>query len=84
MCGKMEISVCLGSSCFSRGNKQIVQVIQEYVSKQNLNNQVELKGAHCFSNCVNGPVIKINDNEFHSIDKDKIVNIFESYITKQV
>jgi len=79
---KIEIIICLGSSCFSRGNKQVVQVIKEYLKKHHLEEAVNFKGNHCFSNCVEGPVVKINNQEYFQVDEEKIVNILNQYFHK--
>lgn len=79
---KTEIIICLGSSCFSRGNKQVVQVIKEYLKKHHLEEVVNFKGNHCFSNCVEGPVVKINNKEYFQVDEEKIVHILNQYFQR--
>ncbi len=37
---KKEIVICLGSSCFARGNKQTVKIIQDYLKNNNLEKDV--------------------------------------------
>ncbi len=52
--------ICLGSSCFSRGNKDVVMFIKEYLRKHHLEDKVIFKGARCMGNCSNGPNLTIN------------------------
>lgn len=58
-----EIVICMGSSCFSRGNKATVKMIQNYLKMRRLEDEVLLKGAHCMGLCDQGPVIKVNNDE---------------------
>lgn len=76
---KHEIVICMGSSCFSRGNKKVVATIQDYLEKNNLKEQVKLRGAHCFGNCVNGPNLIIDNTMFNNINSEKIVPILDTF-----
>lgn len=60
MTPETEMNICLGSSCFSRGNKDVVMFIKEYLRKHHLDDKVIFKGARCMGNCSNGPNLTIN------------------------
>jgi NADH:ubiquinone oxidoreductase subunit E len=60
MTRETEMNICLGSSCFSRGNKDVVMFIKEYLRKHHLEDKVIFKGARCMGNCSNGPNLTIN------------------------
>ena len=74
-----KIKICLGSSCFSRGNKNGVRIIQEYLVKNKLEDSVYFSGAHCFGNCSEGPVLKINDVEYKDVESTDIKAILDEY-----
>ena len=67
----------MGSSCFSRGNKQTLKVIQLYLKDHQLERDVILKGNHCFSDCSNGPVLKIGAKVYEQVNQDRILEILE-------
>ena len=75
MAEKIELNICLGSSCFARGNKKIVHAIQSYVEDHELGDKVELKGGHCFGNCANGPILKVGDKMFESVNYIDVIDI---------
>ncbi len=65
---KTEITICLGSSCFSRGNKNTLRIIDEFLKENQLKDRVHFRGNHCFGRCEAGPVLKINDRLLERVD----------------
>lgn len=72
---KFEIIVCMGSSCFARGNAQNLEFIENYIKENNLNAKIELAGSRCEGNCAKGPNIIVNGIEYYSVDEEKIKEI---------
>lgn len=75
----VEIIICMGSSCFSRGNKKALELIKDFLKEKNLEQQVVFKGAHCFGLCENGPVIKINDTVIRQVDASNVGALLEPF-----
>lgn len=75
---RKEIKICMGSSCFSRGNKQTLQVIQKYLKDHHLEREIVLKGNHCFSDCSAGPVLKIGNKVYEQVSSDKVLEILDT------
>ena len=67
-----EIEICLGSSCFSRGNKEIKRSIDDFLQNNSLTNKVKFKGAHCFGDCNLGPLIRINGKAYERVNSSNI------------
>lgn len=76
---KTEIVICLGSSCFARGNKHIVELIKNYLKENKLEDNVYFHGNHCFGHCQNGPLLKINDHIHTEINEDKVFEILNNH-----
>jgi len=72
---KMEIVICLGSSCFSRGNKKTLAEIQKFLKNNRLEEKVYFHGAHCFGECAGGPWIKINEKSYGDINEYNVIEI---------
>lgn len=72
-----EIEICLGSSCFSRGNRDVVQIIREYLRKNHLDDKVMLRGARCMNRCSEGPFIIINGKTFVQTTAQDIEKILD-------
>jgi len=73
-----DLNNLLGSSCFSRGNKEIVQIIKDFLKKNHLTDKVLLRGARCMNRCSEGPFIIINGMTFSSIGVQDIEKILEN------
>ncbi len=74
-----EIVICMGSSCFSRGNKGGVAIIKQYLRDKNLEAQVVFRGSHCFGECENGPVLKIGDEKYTQVDTGMITELLDKH-----
>ena len=77
-----EIVICLGSSCFARGNKKTLLRIQQYISDHGLEESIKFRGNHCFGKCKDGPVLKINGQEYKGVDESSIIEILERELGK--
>jgi NADH:ubiquinone oxidoreductase subunit E len=77
MSNRYEMQICLGSSCFSRGNKDVVQFIREYLRKNHLDDKVVFKGARCLGHCSNGPNLIINGKVIEGIGLTQVEKILE-------
>lgn len=75
MAKKLELHICLGSSCFARGNKKMVHDVQSYVEDKQLQDKILLKGGHCFANCVKGPIVKFHDEIHENVTFTDVVNM---------
>jgi len=73
----IEMEICLGSSCFSRGNKEVVMFIRDYLQKYHLDDRVVFKGARCMGLCSNGPNMRINKRVFEEVTISRIEGILD-------
>jgi NADH:ubiquinone oxidoreductase subunit E len=69
------ITVCMGSSCFSRGNCTNAEFVQRYVEEHNLSGSVTVKGCLCEGECKNGPNIKINNKLFSHVSPEGLEDL---------
>jgi len=77
MAQRIEMQICLGSSCFSRGNKEVVMFIKEYLKKNHLDDRIIFKGSRCMGLCSNGPNLRINEKIIEGVTISKIESILE-------
>jgi NADH:ubiquinone oxidoreductase subunit E len=84
MAQRIEIQICLGSSCFSRGNKDVVMYIKEYLRKNHLDDKIIFKGARCMGHCSNGPNMIINGVNIEDVTLSKIESILEKEFARYI
>lgn len=77
---KVEVLICLGSSCFSRGNKELLESIQKYLADNDLNRFVSFKGKLCSNICKSGPTISINGNVLKEVHFNTAITHIENAI----
>jgi len=79
---KVNITICVGSSCHLKGSYEIVQFLKEIIKSNVLEQKIILKGCFCMEKCTEGVNIKINEElysvgsviEMKEIFQDKVVN----------
>ncbi len=72
------LEICMGSSCFARGNREFIHIIEEYINTNTLEVEVNLRGCLCNNECGNGPVMKVDDVEHNQLTEEKVMNVLES------
>jgi len=76
-----EISICMGSSCFARGNKATLQQIKQYIEVHNIEDKVIFKGSRCFDKCGKGPNLMIDDKLFHQVRAENVETILDQFFS---
>lgn len=79
---KTKLVLCLGSSCYSRGNQYVLELVKKYLNDNNLKDVTDFRGQLCTGNCSHGPILKINDVVFNDIDTNNIIKILNKHYFK--
>ena len=66
-----------------KGSRQIIEQLQELVKENKLEDQVELCGAFCMKNCVNGVCVTV-DGQLFSVKPETTKEFFETEILSKV
>ncbi len=70
--------ICLGSSCFARGNKGLLKTITQYIKDNNLQDRVNFHGGHCFGHCADGPILKVDEVMYTNVDDLRALEILNN------
>ena len=79
----IKITICIGSSCHIMGSRQVVEQLQHLISKNDLNDKVELVGTFCMGRCQEGVCVTVNDT-FYSVTPDTVDDFFNKEILSEV
>lgn len=80
---KIQVIVCMGSSCFSRGNSRMVKLLQDYIGTTGAEARVEIAGSLCENQCTCGPNITINGARCSAATPEKCVQLLQQHLSKQ-
>lgn len=79
----IQVTICMGSSCFSRGNNQNLEVVRSWLAAHGKEASVELKGCRCGNNCGDGPNLWINGTRYQEVLPEKIPALLEKVFTEE-
>ena len=77
MLRRTPVILCLGSSCFARGNSELIGLIRSYIIRNKLEDKVDFKGDHCFDNCSEGPNLSIGGRLFDKVSRDNLEAVLD-------
>ena len=72
-----EITVCMGSSCFSRGNRGNLEAIRAWLEASGRVDEVCFKGCRCEGHCSEGPNVIIGGVRYAGITPEMIPELLE-------
>jgi NADH:ubiquinone oxidoreductase subunit E len=76
-----ELVVCLGSSCFARGNSMNLAAIETYLQNRGLADSVRVTGRLCQDECKHGPNLTSCGEHFHEVTAAKLREILQQLST---
>ena len=66
-----EVVVCLGSSCFARGNAHNLSALESYLQNHDISRHVQIRGCLCQDECKQGPNVTICGVHHHDVSTAK-------------
>ena len=73
----MEVVICLGSSCFARGNSQNLAIIEEFLESHRLKASIRFSGKLCQDACKLGPNLTVAGETYHEVTPAKMRDILQ-------
>ena len=84
--GKHVIRVCLGTACYVRGGKAVLDAIRKCtgveVGGTTEDKRFSLEVARCFGACGLAPAIMIDDDVYHRVKPSRVSAVLESHAQK--
>ena len=77
---KPNIVICMGSSCFARGNEKTLEACERFLEERGLKDEVdvELGASLCTGNCAEGPIVIVDGKTYKHVDQLVMRDILES------
>ncbi len=79
---KPKIVICLGSSCFARGNEENIRVVEAYLKENSYEDDVdvELSGTLCQGRCAEGPNVVIDGRLYSKVDPGVMLELLRELL----
>lgn len=78
----VTVTVCVGSSCHIKGAREMITRFSEFLTKEGLQEKVELKGSFCMERCGEGINWEINGEIESSPSVDEGIKTFRKRISE--
>ncbi|MDD3057123.1 MAG: (2Fe-2S) ferredoxin domain-containing protein [Sphaerochaeta sp.] len=80
---KLVVELCMGSSCFARGNAQTLAALETFLKEEGLGERVELVGHLCLGSCSKGPNLRIGETTYSGLDAACVIDLVRSALKDQ-
>ncbi len=77
---KHTIEICMGSSCFARGNRNNLKIIETYLARNRID--CVLRGRGCVGKCRSGPNLSIDGEIFERVDSESLIDLLDAKFKK--
>jgi len=71
----LQIKVCVGTSCYLRGARDVLRRLSEEIDRLGVEATVDLQGAFCLERCDRGPNVVINGQEFNHVREEDVPHL---------
>ncbi|GAI05302.1 unnamed protein product [marine sediment metagenome] len=78
----ITVTVCVGSSCHIKGAREMIGRFNDFLTKEGLEDKVELKGSFCMERCGEGINWQINDEILTSSSVDDGVELLQKKVRR--
>ena len=73
----IEVELCMGSSCFARGNAKALDCLDSYIASRDLSDRVRLSGHLCLGTCSEGPNMRIGGTLHTQVHPGTVIALLE-------
>lgn len=74
-----HITLCMGSACFARGNRQNLALVREFLREHGLEAEIELRGELCQGRCRQGPRLIIDGTPYERVDPNACLDLLRRH-----
>lgn len=80
---RIEVTVCVGTNCFLRGSRQLLDEIVRAVQARGWAEKVAVKGTFCFENCRKGPNVAVGKKLISEATADVVLQEIENQLPQK-
>jgi NADH-quinone oxidoreductase subunit G len=76
----LDVSVCVGTSCFLRGSQKLLHEILDYLSVNGQDGAVSVSASFCFEKCDKGPTVRVGELVIERCTPEAAISAIEKQI----
>ena len=82
--GHLDVSVCIGTSCFLRGSYELLQSLVAEADKRGVRDKVNFRATFCMENCGHGPSVTVAGRKVKGVKPTEAAAFFDKTIMPQL
>ena len=79
---RVQVSVCVGTSCFVRGAEALLRRLIEHIDANGLHDRVHVEATFCFEQCNKGPTVRVGGRVLNHATLDKVYALLDEELAK--
>lgn len=76
-----EIVICMGSSCFPRGNNRNAEWLMNHIKERGLEGRIQVTGTLCQNQCKQGPNLTVDGECLCGMDPESLALFVEQRLS---
>lgn len=81
---KIDVAVCVGTSCYLRGSYNILQRLLKMAKEYGVEDRLSIGATFCLERCAKGPNIRVNEEVVSGVSEENLREIFENIILPEL
>ncbi len=81
---RLEVKVCVGSSCHVRGGPDTLKALVKMIERKGVAGLIDLKADLCLDNCLQAPNVVVGGVVHGGVTPDKVEKFFNEVILPKV
>lgn len=77
------IDICMGSSCFCRGNNRNAEVLQSFIRERDAGGRCKVSGHLCQGLCKQGPNLVLAGRAYHEVDPVSLMGLLNLHLKER-
>jgi len=79
------VQICIGSSCHLKGSHEIVEKMQDKITKNGLEDEITLSGSFCVGKCNReGVTVQVDDDVFVGVTSEEFESFYNENILSRI
>ncbi|MGQ9747537.1 MAG: [FeFe] hydrogenase, group A [Candidatus Caldatribacteriaceae bacterium] len=81
---KVDVAVCVGTSCYLKGSYNILQGLLKLIKEHRVEDRVSVGATFCLERCSQGPNIRVNDEVISGVSEENLREVFEREVLEKI